>query len=363
MLMLLLSLVLSAHAKTDNCSLTEILKAAKPDQKCVENYLAKIPNEEDRGEAKFRLQEWKPIKDLEVRAEGGAIEAYSGGKVIMRSIILKMQKPMIIWMDGKILVDNSDNPSFARRLANAMKTPKSAFLDLVVPDAYAEDPQVGRAILMYYTVSGDGWGGASVAVHDADFNRFLPPNNWLTRLMPAREIKCAAKDLVGPAEFMADDTYGVNTRLMVTPQSTTEFLIKGLKRGVTHRVRLNSEVSDYRGNLYRALDARKAGQGMVIETCADEACAQVTKTEKLEDWNLILRLSPEQEAAKAPKRLKTNAQTFREMNDEFRQKLANRLFGLSVMGDCCSSDRCRDEMLERHNIKLQPNGSSPTTAQ
>lgn len=359
MLAFLFGVLASAQAST--CDLTAILRSPKPDGKCVEAYLSKIENQEDRAEVKFRLQQWRPMPNLGVTADGGAFEAYDGDKPIFKAIILKTQKPMLIWLDGKIIVDNSENPSIVRRLQNAMKFPKkSAAFDLVVPRAYADQIQVRESLLMMYSVDqGNAWHSASAIVSRDEFGNFLPGNSWISRnLMKTRQIRCSSKGLVEGGDFLYDNTSGVNTQLNITPQSTHEFLIKGLKRGVTHRIRLAS--NERPPNRYVGLPT--AGENMTIETCEDAACTKTSASDKLEDWNLILRNDPAEEAKRAQRARGLNAEVLRDLNQDFRKSLAQRLFALSVMGSCCESDLCRDQITKRWNIQLQAPGSSPTTA-
>ncbi len=358
MLTLLLSLVMNAQAAP--CDLTTILRSAKPDQKCVSAYLSKIKNEEDRSEMKFRLKEWKPIKDLQVAVDDGVIEAQDGEGLILRAVILKYRKPMLIWMDGRILADSSDNPSFARRLQNALKARQrtSAALDLVLPSAYAQSPETQTTLLMAFALDRpEAFGGAEKAIARDDFGQFLPnrsplSKNWLW----SEKMTCTSENTVAGGEFTFDifNNDAAYTKLDISPQSPTEFLIQGLKPNTTHRIRINSEDQVEGKTSLRRLSPRTAGTDMMIETCEDKTCAKISKSEKIEGWSLVQRKSPEEKGEESP--------LINAMNQTFRTRLGERLFALSVLGECCRTPLCRTELKNRWNIQLQPAGSSPTTS-
>jgi|GEM_PF-5492977 len=368
MLMLLFAFVTSVLAKTDDCSLSQILTADKPHKKCVEAYLAKIPNQEDRTEAKFRLQQWKPIKDLQVDSADGRIEAFIGEKFLMRTILLQRQKPMLIYMDGKILADNSDNPSFARRLDNAMKKNKSAALDFILPQAHAE-PSMGETqttlTLLYALDEPNAWGTAqNVVTLSNKLETFLPASGWLTRqLLGSSKVRCARGNLVETTQFRQRNSYSdIDTRLQITPKSSTEFIVTGLKHGQSHLIKLSSWEARLSGRAQNQmfLNLKSAATNATISTCADVTCETVTKVDPFDQWNYIMRKSPEEDQKLRKKNLKSNTQTLEELNKEYREELVGKLFGMSVMGACCTSQTCREVMSERFNIDLQPN--APTEA-
>lgn len=362
MLMLLISLVVSAAAKTDACSISQILNAAKPDKKCIEAYLAKIPNEEDRLEAKFRLAQWKPIKDLHVRSGEGMIEAVVGEKLLMRTILLQQQKPMLIYMDGKILVDASDNPSFARRLDNAMKKGTSAAADFILPRAHAASPPLAttqQTLTLLYALDEPGsWGDATRVVGNSrQIENFIPARSWLlNRLAGAQQIRCATNEVVEPTTFRPrESTSDADTILNITPKSATEFIVTGLKRRKTHLIKLSTwEAHGQNGRKHPTLALRSASVNATLSVCADADCKEIEKTDALEKWNFPLRRGPDDPAPS----LSVNRGIMEQVNTAYREELIGRLFGLSVMGTCCKTTQCRNLMLERFNVRLSPNVSA-----
>jgi len=359
MFLSLVTLIMSAGlAAATDCSLDQILQQAKPDQKCVEHYLSGIANEEDRSETKYRLTQWKPLQGLSVDSEDGLIQALKGQKLLFRTILLKREKPMILWMDGKILVDNSDNPSFARRLDNVLKKNKMAEWSLL-PQAWAEQgQQLRRDLTLFYAMEDfKTWGSARnlVAKNDPALRGFLGAPSWLHRqIVGAKEIKCSDPNTVATTRFLRDGTSGLDTELMITPRSETEFLVRGLKSKQTHLISLKDWEVSYVGHTRRTLLPHSAGIDATLSTCADTHCERITKTDKMRDWNFLLRLDPEQEQRDLKVRSKINNETFKQVNAEYQAALVGRLFGLSVMGTCCGSSECRDEMLKNYQIRLQP---------
>ena len=364
MLMLLFSLVVSASAKTDLCSLDQILKATKPKKECIEAYLAKIPNDEDRREAKFRLSQWKPIKDLQVRSGEGMIEAVVGEKLLMRTILLQQQKPMLIYMDGKILVDASDNPSFARRLDNAMKKGTSAAFSFFIRSAHAVSPDFLNTrqtlTLLYALDEPDTWGDAARMVGNSrEIGNFVPARGWLfNQLVGAEQIRCTANNLVEPTTFRQKNSTSDNdTVLKIIPKSPTEFIISGLKRGKFHLVSLSSgEVQSEDGRKRPTLALGSARTNATISLCVNSDCSQIEMTDTLKKWNFPLRRGPGEQAPSSA----MNRVTLDQLNEAYQEEFVGKLFGLSVMGSCCSTTYCRDLMLGRFNVRLSPNVSAET---
>src|SRR4051812_14014461 len=119
--MFLFSLLVAHAMASADCTVTQVLQNPK-DAACVQELIKKIPDEQDRAEFKFKLTQWKPKAGFKVYAAPGFIEAQSGGKLLFRAIWLQRLNPAILWLDGKILTDKSNNPSVARTLDNLFRT-------------------------------------------------------------------------------------------------------------------------------------------------------------------------------------------------------------------------------------------------
>jgi hypothetical protein len=358
MLMLLLSLATYAFAANDSCSLSEVLKSARPEKKCVEAFLAKIPNAEDRSEVKYRLSQWEPIKDLKVISSDGMIEAFIGEKFYMRTILLQKQKPMLIYMDGKILVDNSDNPSFARRLENAMKQNNSAATHFFLPEAQAQTiskANLQQTLTLLYSLDEvASLSDVNTIVKDSEkIQAFLPARHWLAKkLVGVAQVRCTSTDLVEGTEFrQRESSYGTDPVLKVTPKSQTEFIVTGIQRGKIHLIRMSSwDATGPNGRLQPTLALKSAGHQATLSTCSDAECKTLEDTSLLENWNPISSKSPREKSRVT----ENNRQTMIHLNSKFREELIGKLFGLSVMGSCCTSPKCRESMLQRFNVQLHP---------
>ncbi len=373
MLVLLFSLLASAFAApaSSSCTLTEILKSDKPDRACVEAYLNKIKNSEDRGEAKFRLARWKPIKELKVDSGAGMIEAYDGTKFLTRAVLLQVQKPMMIWMDGKILTDNSENASFARRFDNAVKKNKSALLNFILPTAHAQSQSAlsttQQTLTMLYALDEPNvWNDAAgITQGSKEIENFIASRNRLGRMLfGAREVRCTSKNLVEPTEFNQTGSYSdIDTRLKITPKSANEFIVTGLQAGQTHVIKLSTWETriPHSEKTQSALDFKTAAEDATISTCADAGCSSVSKTDKFDQWNYVLRKSPEADRRWRAQNSAATNMNLSDHNDLFRAELVGKLFGLSVLGSCCASPACREKMAERFGISLKNATPDSTT--
>lgn len=362
MMSLLLSL-LTSQAMAATCDAGQVL--ADPKSDCAKEFVNNIKDEQDRSEAKHLLTSWKMPKDVEVRIEGGLMEAIKNEKVIFRAMWMKFEKPAILFLDGKILVDNSGNPSVGRRLDNLMRKNKSAAFSLF-NEAHAQtNSDLTRNLMFFYSLGGTGFAGSALETLREDKNNELgkhfPAQNVLVNAIFGKpQIKCAGNNLTGPTRFQWGTT-GADLDVTIIPKSQNEFIIKDIGKNKYSLLKLGDYSAPFTGQ--PTLDPRSIGWNAKLSACADENCSSLSKEWPLKDWNLVLKQNPEQDQQGRKTRIKTNDEAFQFETAKIRKALLNHVFGLSIAGACCSDATCRQVMLDKYKIQLQPAAGESTTTQ
>lgn len=359
--MLFLSLFVSHAVHAADCHIDRVLQ--NPKSPCTKEFLKKIPDEQDRAEFKFRLNSWKRPTDLKVYGDHGFIEAQIGGESVVRAIWLKYQSPAILWLNGKILTDKSGNPSLARTLDNMFRKPATAMN--FIPEAFARDnDDLVKNLVFFYSVGdrmNDLRTAEGVMKTKLPISRFLPPSNPLVRLFGGPTVTCATRDTVAATLVHMNPSQGNEMEVMVAPKSATEFKLTGIEKGKTHLVTLTAFTMELEGKRKTFLHPQFSLKGAMIAECVDKECTQTTKPMPYDERELISGRSPEEEKVAEAARSNVEKQETRLINEERRARLGEKMFGMSIMGNCCANETCRHEMKNNYNVNLTP-ASAPGTA-
>lgn len=346
--MLLFSLLFAQAVSARSCSIDQILVNPKDQAACVKHFTKQIKNEQDRAEFKYRIGRWKPNKDLHVIVGEGFVEAQIKGETKFRAIWLQMSNPAVLWIDGHILTDKSNNPSIARTIDNLFKSKPTASLDFL-PKAYAQaaGKDLERELLFFYRLESGG----------QDLEKFLPVPHWMVRKFSdsKKEVKCKTQQATESDEFYFDG--GGQTRgLTITPRSPTEFIVTGIENKKTHLIKLETskdkrERSPDLSPLHPALTVPSSK----ISLCSDDQCALTSNTMPLQERDFIFFMkSPEEAAAHSKGLSESERENFGKLNKGIRYSLASKLFSMSVLSACCGNTLCQDLLKKRFAIDVQP---------
>ncbi len=350
-----------------NCTMEHVLQNPHGEAACVQQFLKEIRDDQDRAEFKYRLNQWRPRRDLKIFSEHGVIEAVSHDKTVFRAIWLKMSNPAILWLDGKILTDKTNNPSMARTIDNLFKSQRNASV-MFLPEAHADDGKnLAKDALFFYSLGPGMTGQANEVVAASDpasgpgknLMEFLPSGNMVSRLLGARNtVKCTSNNLVQTASFTYGPGYGQDPTFKITPKSPTQFIVQGIETNKTQLVTVSAWPVQV--TYARAIDTiHPQGSALkaTIADCEDKECRQVSREMPLAERNLMFRHSPEKEAEAAKSRLKSNQALYKDLSKEMRYKMVGQMFGLSIMGACCSDSLCQQQLKEKYSVNLQPAAS------
>ncbi|MGE0528211.1 MAG: hypothetical protein AB7G93_01720 [Bdellovibrionales bacterium] len=351
-----------SHASKPNCSIDLILAKGAGHRECAAEFVRKIPDSQDQAEAKYLLKTFTLPKDLSVVAGPDMIQAVLGQKVLVQAVWLKRNNPAVLWLDGKILVDNSGNPSLGRRIDNLLRKRRSASFDISpFPRAFAESGSLARKILYLYSLDQEQKAQSAANLVATDSARavadFLPAYGGFFYY---KEIVCKAGGVISPQPFDDGGKYGTHLLLNIEPLSPTDFIVTGLKKNQTHLIRLDRKMSLPMEPAEVILDPRHNFGTATLAACRDPRCNSTDKPESLADWNLTLGRNPAEQKkafASAPIREREYAAT----DQEVQKQLMGRLFGMSVMGGCCEDPECRKLLEEKYSLKLVPAEKQPAT--
>ena len=358
--MILLSLLASQAVHAAECSVDRILQ--NPKSPCTQEYIKKISDEQDRAEFKFRLSRWKQPAQFKVYSDHGFIEAQMDGKTIARAVWLKYSSPAILWLNGKILTDRSNNPSMARTLDKMFRGTKTA--SLLLPEAYAqEDQDLVKNVVFFYSVDDvmtnsktvEGVASSKVAL-----TRFMPASNPILNFFGGPTVNCASANTI-EAKLVEMNPGQSEMQVLVTPKSPTEFKLTGIEKGRTHLVTLTSFTLKLGNQVKTILHPKFSLEGAMIAECVDPDCRTTTKEMPYQDRELIYGRSPEKEKQAEASRSKTEKEEAQRINQDRRDLLGTKMFGMSVMGNCCDNTVCRGELKNNYNVNLVPASTSGTT--
>jgi hypothetical protein len=356
--MLLLPLFVSHAVHAADCNIDRILQ--NPKSPCTREFVKKIPDEQDRAEFKFRLSRWKRPANLLVYNDHGFIEAQVDGKSVARAIWLKYQNPAILWLNGKILIDKSGNPSLARALDNMFRPPATAMN--FIPEAFAgENDDLVKNAVFFYSINDrltDLQTAGDVVHAKTPMGRFLPPSNPLVSLLGGPTVTCATRDTVEAKLVHMNPAQGGEMEVLVTPLSPTEFKLTGIEKGKTHLVTLTSFTMRLDKREKTFLHPEFSLNGAMIAECMDKECKTTAKLMPYSERELIFGRSPEKEKAAEAARSPVEKREARLINEERRARLGAKMFGMSIMGNCCANETCRQEMKNNYNVNLTPASAS-----
>lgn len=350
-----------ALAKAPTCTLNLALQNPKANKSCVDILLKETANEQDRADLKFLFNSWKPVPGLRLHQNGPYMAAEIDGKVIYRALWLSWENPAMLWVNGKILTDNSNNPSVFRRVANMFKPEKFAGLFLNQAHAQTISHKVhGEVIAAQSTVLASRT--RMQLDHNKEYAPYFPGTDPLLRLMPtswAKTAECSGTVMNGTFELNERREYGVSPQYKITQLEPHKFFVKGiLDENSRHVITINFPAFDARVSVKQL--AHWTGETALIAACLDENCKNTDRLEKLSDWNLELRMTPDQEHWEKRTGREFDVDSKGEENVKLRSQLGGLLFTLAVAGDCCTDKVCRDLILKRYNVKLK--SVSPTGA-
>jgi hypothetical protein len=359
--MLFLSLFISHAVHAADCNMDHLLH--NPKSPCSREFLKKIADDQDRAEFKFRLSTWTWPANFKVYSDHGFIEAQVDGEPIVRAVWLKYQNPAILWLNGKILTDKSNNPSLARTLDKMFRAPATAMS--FIPKAFAQaDNDLVKNVLFFYSVNDrlvDLQTAGGVVHTKLPISKFLPPTNPLVNLLGGPTVKCSTQNTVEAKVVHMNPAQGNEMEVLVTPRSPTEFKLTGIEKGKTHLVTLTSFTIELEHQTKTFLHSQFSLSGAMIAECVDKDCQKTTKLMPFDERELIFGRSPEKEKAAEAARSPVERQAVRAINEERRSRLGAKMFGMSIMGNCCANETCRQEMKNNYNVNLMPASTSGTT--
>lgn len=366
--MLLLSVLLSqaVFATAVPCTLEQALQY--PKSPCTQQLAKKIADEQDRAEFKFRMSQWKWPTGLKVYSDHGFIEAQIKGETVVRSIWIKYNDPAILWLNGKVLTDTSKSPSIARTLDKMLRPASTA--SLLFPEAHAENNDLVKNVVFFYSVAGDDQANRisdsntaeAVVKSHAPMADFLPAGNPLINWFGGGPtVNCASKNTVEPSNFEVnpgtDELY-----IRITPKSPTEFILSGIEKGKTHLVTMTAFQLKMGDQSRTILAPKWSFAGATIAECGDVNCNVTEKSRSYQERELIFGHSPEKEKEMDAQRSKAGREEIARINQDRRDRLAAKMFGMSVMGSICDNPIARDELKKNYKVNLVPaSNSAPTT--
>ncbi|HMN68814.1 MAG TPA: hypothetical protein PKC28_09785 [Bdellovibrionales bacterium] len=357
---LIASLVAPVFA-AEPCTIARMMNSTDPDQRCQNEFLKNLKDPQDVSEAKTVLRHgWKgKIASLE---RPGFIELSQNGRTVFTGAVLQHNKPMILWLNGKIFANPSDNPSIARRLDPLLRR-KSAWFTSLIPEARADDTTLEKeATLLFALGNVRPLSGKELIAADSgnELAQFLPRTNWLMKesTFPGK-LRCVPGGLIDKYDFEFGTRGADNFQAQVVPVSPTDFKVYGLaKKGEVFLISLpETNVQGLQSAKvvygdFLSQDRKK----VTVGKCDDPDCISTQPAGPLSEWNFLRRLDPAREKEKAKTRWKPATAQQGPVNREIEKDLVQKLFALSILGDCCESAACAGQVKAKYGIELEGGG-------
>jgi hypothetical protein len=302
-----------------SCNLEKIFTGPSSQTTCEAKLIERIPNEQDKIEARRILKPGRLPEDMTVTMNGAYFRAEANGKVLVESIWISVKNPAILWYNGEFLTSQSNDTSVARIVDNLLRkrTAKvSRWSKFFQSAAYATDPAqtTGRDALVLYTIGNlpltQSFSGASDKVSAGKALSAISPFGPLPMPSPWGEhnvnkfqceddkIKTAIFDKRTPSvadqnavlfnmnsadirvsDFIKDKLIASSVpkayaQMIIEPKSPTEFIVTGL---ADHQKLLFSYT-----NGVVSTSARVAK--VSIATCDSADCQKVTPIGDMHSW-------------------------------------------------------------------------------
>jgi hypothetical protein len=230
----------------------------------------------------------------------------------------------------------------------------------VIPAAHADvgSQEVKDALFMYSV--GNGASQIEDIFATGRDSEYIQSRGWLANWIAGpRPVQCKSSGGLVDTSTIDIDIPGNDhpRRLTVTPVAKDSFIVKGLRKGQTYRITLGQRTLE---GGQRVLHPEESLANGVVVPCVDQECNELDETAKypLTSQDMLMGRTPEEVAKSESRNSADYNRSFQDENTRHRRALVNKLVGLSVLGDCCTEDVCR-EKLRAKGTDLQPTASSP----